>query len=116
MACLNYAMVGSPSVAAQVDLSDLSKKPRSITWIVLWPIPSKGTHQFLRGTKPTKLQTSQKPLIYSQPPATPPEEMVSDKFQDSGQPEMVEEEPETNLLSLPARRGPRSEYLGSFSW
>ncbi|XP_031197991.1 coiled-coil and C2 domain-containing protein 2A isoform X2 [Mastomys coucha] len=34
--------------------------------------------------------------------------MVSDKFQDSGQPEMVEEEPETNLLSLPARRGPRS--------
>ncbi|XP_034364575.1 coiled-coil and C2 domain-containing protein 2A isoform X2 [Arvicanthis niloticus] len=42
------------------------------------------------------------------PPATPPEEMVSDKFQDGGQPEMVEEEPETNLLSLTARRGPRS--------
>ncbi|XP_032771896.1 coiled-coil and C2 domain-containing protein 2A isoform X2 [Rattus rattus] len=34
--------------------------------------------------------------------------MVSDKFQDGGQQEMVEEEPETNLLSLPARRGPRS--------
>ncbi|XP_034364578.1 coiled-coil and C2 domain-containing protein 2A isoform X5 [Arvicanthis niloticus] len=34
--------------------------------------------------------------------------MVSDKFQDGGQPEMVEEEPETNLLSLTARRGPRS--------
>nr|XP_038948716.1 coiled-coil and C2 domain-containing protein 2A isoform X3 [Rattus norvegicus] len=42
------------------------------------------------------------------PPTTPPEEMVSDKFQDGGQQEMVEEEPETNLLSLPARRGPRS--------
>lgn len=36
--------------------------------------------------------------------------MVSDKFQDGGQPEMVEEEPETKLLSLTARRGARSEY------
>ncbi|XP_051020846.1 coiled-coil and C2 domain-containing protein 2A [Acomys russatus] len=34
--------------------------------------------------------------------------MVSDKFQDGGQQEMVEEEPETNLLSLTGRRGPRS--------
>ncbi|MEJ1274550.1 hypothetical protein NN561_005436 [Cricetulus griseus] len=34
--------------------------------------------------------------------------MVSDKFQDGGQPEMVEEEPETKLLSLTARRGARS--------
>ncbi|ERE90701.1 coiled-coil and C2 domain-containing protein 2A isoform 1 [Cricetulus griseus] len=42
------------------------------------------------------------------PPTTPPEKMVSDKFQDGGQPEMVEEEPETKLLSLTARRGARS--------
>lgn len=68
------------------------------------------------GTEPIEIQTSQKPLIYSQPPATPPEEMVSDKFQDGGQQEVVEEEPETNLLSLPARRGPRSEYLGCVHW
>ncbi|KAK7822051.1 hypothetical protein U0070_006600 [Myodes glareolus] len=42
------------------------------------------------------------------PPATTPEEMVSDKFQGGGQPEMMEGEPETNLLSFTARRGPRS--------
>ncbi|XP_052054878.1 coiled-coil and C2 domain-containing protein 2A isoform X2 [Apodemus sylvaticus] len=34
--------------------------------------------------------------------------MVSDKFQDGGQQEVVEEEPEANLLSLTARQGPRS--------
>nr|XP_048270990.1 coiled-coil and C2 domain-containing protein 2A isoform X1 [Myodes glareolus]XP_048270991.1 coiled-coil and C2 domain-containing protein 2A isoform X1 [Myodes glareolus] len=42
------------------------------------------------------------------PPATTPEEMVSDKFQGGGQPETMEGEPETNLLSFTARRGPRS--------
>ncbi|EDL37591.1 RIKEN cDNA 5730509K17 [Mus musculus] len=46
------------------------------------------------------------------PPASPPEEMVSDKFQDGGQQEVVEEEPETNLLSLTARRGPRTSRTG----
>lgn len=58
-----------------------------------------------RRKKNSKVQKKQRK---KRPPATPPEEMVSDKFQDGGQQEMVEEEPETNLLSLPARRGPRS--------
>lgn len=58
-----------------------------------------------RQKKNLKVQKKQKK---KRPPTTPPEEMVSDKFQDGGQQEMVEEEPETNLLSLPARRGPRS--------
>ncbi|XP_036056239.1 coiled-coil and C2 domain-containing protein 2A [Onychomys torridus] len=58
-----------------------------------------------RQKKNSKVQRQQRK---KKPPATPPEEMVSNKFQDGGQPEMVEEEPETNLLSLTARRGPRS--------
>ncbi|XP_040602973.1 coiled-coil and C2 domain-containing protein 2A isoform X3 [Mesocricetus auratus] len=58
-----------------------------------------------RRKKNSKVQRKQRK---KKPPSTTPEKMVSDKFQDSGQPEMVEEEPETNLLSLTARRGPRS--------
>ncbi|XP_051056151.1 coiled-coil and C2 domain-containing protein 2A [Phodopus roborovskii] len=58
-----------------------------------------------RRKKNSKIQRQQRK---KKPPATPAEEMVSDKFQDGGQPEMVEEEPETNLLSFTARRGPRS--------
>ncbi|XP_041492349.1 coiled-coil and C2 domain-containing protein 2A isoform X2 [Microtus oregoni] len=58
-----------------------------------------------RRKKNSKVQRQQRK---KKPPATTPEEMVSDKFQGGGQPEMMEEEPETNLLSLTARRGPRS--------
>ncbi|CAO2640024.1 Coiled-coil and C2 domain-containing protein 2A [Lemmus lemmus] len=58
-----------------------------------------------RRKKNSKVQRQQRK---KKPPATTPEAMVSDKFQGGGQPEMVEEEPETNLLSLTARWGPRS--------
>ncbi|XP_055480219.1 coiled-coil and C2 domain-containing protein 2A isoform X1 [Psammomys obesus] len=60
------------------------------------------------GRRRKKNPKVQRPQRKKKPPATPPEEMVSDKFQDGGQQEVVEEEPETNLLNLPARRGPRS--------
>ncbi|XP_048220161.1 coiled-coil and C2 domain-containing protein 2A isoform X2 [Perognathus longimembris pacificus] len=43
-----------------------------------------------------------------QPPTTELEEMVSEKSHDGSQPEPAQEEPETHLLGLTARRGPRS--------
>ncbi|XP_023555355.1 coiled-coil and C2 domain-containing protein 2A isoform X2 [Octodon degus] len=43
-----------------------------------------------------------------QPPTADPKEMVSEKAHVGSQQELGQEEPETHLLSMPARRGPRS--------
>ncbi|XP_069868393.1 coiled-coil and C2 domain-containing protein 2A isoform X1 [Dipodomys merriami] len=58
-----------------------------------------------RWKKNSKAQRRQRK---KQPPTTDPEEMVSEKAHNGSQQEPAQEEPETHLLGMTAKRGPRS--------
>lgn len=67
--------------------------------------------------RPEALEVSEFLAFCPQPLPAGPEDMVSEELQPGPLQEYRPEEPETHLLSAPARQGPRSKcVLVTFSW